>query len=894
MSTEIDSLQIEITAKSQNADAAIEKLIDKLSILEKQLTSISATAAKTSKGVDKATEGTNNTTRKLDGTTTAVVRTSKTIEKATPGLAKYGLALSGLTAIAGGAIAAFKGFNEMVKKLSASTEQYASVMQSINFSNIMAESMPSSIAQLSGLNFDTDTRLLESTGMVSFGVSIKDISQYNATLSTFAKTLGLSEVASVNLSDAFVQLAGDISALTGEDYATIGRKLQDALTGSTDALKDYGIALSDNILQQTAYKYGITEAISSMTSAEKAQIAFLTVMEKTQGMFGSQASSVNSLASMFAQWRANLSDITILLGQSFAPIVAGVLPYLNAFAILLKDVLSSFARLMGFEGIGQPIANISTSVSGVEDAFKGATSAAKKLKTVTLGIDELNINSPQESAGGSVGVGGSSFDLSSQIAEMTSQYNDMVDEVFANAQSKVQAILDRIRGAQKLMGEGFSGAFVADVQGAVNGFDRIEEVWNNIGSDPAFSASVENMKNSAFTAIGSVAGAHSSILWSQIDGAVNGTASGLEEKTPYITSNLTAINDSFATFSDNITSLSGAMSEIGTAFESEGFRDIFSTLTQFATVTTLEPLEKLSGFFTDLSGIVIAPIVENSDELKQALESIFSIASDLISPLESVSDVIAGSSINYEDTWLHKFMEFLKTVAVEDFSTKLNGINIVLSGISSITEYAADGLDDVITTFGRLSDKIEKFWNENIASLFKKENVIKTINGVKEGFAEVFLNTFNIVVELLNKVTRKINESLTFKWDAVNIMGVEVVPAGSVKLANIPEVPKISAIPKFERGGFPRESSLFFAGENGVPEILGTVGGRTAVAGGAEITGIRDAVYQSAQEETALLREQNELLRQLLAKDTSVNIGDRDIARANARGSRSLGYALIT
>jgi hypothetical protein len=79
----------------------------------------------------------------------------------------------------------------------------------------------------------------------------------------------------------------------------------------------------------------------------------------------------------------------------------------------------------------------------------------------------------------------------------------------------------------------------------------------------------------------------------------------------------------------------------------------------------------------------------------------------------------------------------------------------------------------------------------------------------------------------------------------------------------------------YKSGGFlPSSYSLIGAGENGVPEILGTVGGKSAVAGGAEITGIREAVENSSNAEVALLRQQNALLQALLEKETSISVSD--------------------
>lgn len=60
--------------------------------------------------------------------------------------------------------------------------------------------------------------------------------------------------------------------------------------------------------------------------------------------------------------------------------------------------------------------------------------------------------------------------------------------------------------------------------------------------------------------------------------------------------------------------------------------------------------------------------------------------------------------------------------------------------------------------------------------------------------------------------------------------------------------------------------------------MLGTVGGKTAVAGGAEITGIRDAIYSTSQQELQMLREQNQLLRGILEKE--YGISQNDIGKA--------------
>lgn len=73
-------------------------------------------------------------------------------------------------------------------------------------------------------------------------------------------------------------------------------------------------------------------------------------------------------------------------------------------------------------------------------------------------------------------------------------------------------------------------------------------------------------------------------------------------------------------------------------------------------------------------------------------------------------------------------------------------------------------------------------------------------------------------------------------------------------------------------GGFPTTGQMFIARESG-PEMVGTMGGRTAVANNDQIvSGVASGVASANAEQNALLRRQNELLTQLLNKKFSAEI----------------------
>ena len=171
--------------------------------------------------------------------------------------------------------------------------------------------------------------------------------------------------------------------------------------------------------------------------------------------------------------------------------------------------------------------------------------------------------------------------------------------------------------------------------------------------------------------------------------------------------------------------------------------------------------------------------------------------------------------------------------------------------ISSIT-VALAGLLAYIT--GTFKGAWTKAW-EGIKFIFK---------GAWNGIATILEGVVNGIIDGINNFTSGIRSGIS---------GLAKLAGKDVQINAIGHI----SIPTFERGGLVPNAnsySLFAAGENGIPEILGTVGGKTAVAGGAEITGIKDAIYKTATEEVTLLRQQNQLLQGILQKEFGVSKSD--------------------
>lgn len=177
---------------------------------------------------------------------------------------------------------------------------------------------------------------------------------------------------------------------------------------------------------------------------------------------------------------------------------------------------------------------------------------------------------------------------------------------------------------------------------------------------------------------------------------------------------------------------------------------------------------------------------------------------------------------------------------------------------------------------------IGDWWKEDVEKWFKLETWTDMMKKVPDAFKETFKGAVNAAVAQLNRLIDWLNDKLNFSFDGLEILGEEVIPAFSVQLFTIPH------IPEFATGGFP-EDGLFMANHG---ELVGKfANGRTAVANNEQIIdGIQRGVEYANLEQNALLKEQNELLRALLEKDTVIQMDTREVGRTMDKSYRRRGY----
>ena len=294
----------------------------------------------------------------------------------------------------------------------------------------------------------------------------------------------------------------------------------------------------------------------------------------------------------------------------------------------------------------------------------------------------------------------------------------------------------------------------------------------------------------------------------------------------------------------------------------------------------------LSNMLSSLYNNVLAPL---GNLMIKMLTPALLVVSDLLSMLttsiiiplaETLGSVFLTSleSVNSVfDLWIGRLTPIIETMQFLWQSVMIPIAEYLWTGFKPKFETAFQVIGEVITNLGKSLEGLIKF----VTGIFTGD-WRRAWDGVKDIFKGIFNNIVTIAESVINKIVNGINHFISGFNGLVdkvgNVIGIDI------KLPTIKNV----QLSRFETGGYPTSASLFWAGENGVPEILGTVGGKTAVAGGAEITGIRDAVYDVGNSETTLLRMAVSLLETIAAKDTATYIDGRELVNAyDERKSRN-------
>lgn len=186
--------------------------------------------------------------------------------------------------------------------------------------------------------------------------------------------------------------------------------------------------------------------------------------------------------------------------------------------------------------------------------------------------------------------------------------------------------------------------------------------------------------------------------------------------------------------------------------------------------------------------------------------------------------------------------------------------------------------------FGNIKSDIQDSWSALSESAADKWNGIKnTITGS----IEAAKNTIKTIID-------DIKGFFNFEWSLPDLKLPHIVVGSYIDVPVLGKIPDPTQlrVDWYASGGFPNSGELFWARENGIPEMVGTMNGRTAVANNDQIV---EGIAVGVSNANAVLAETiisaaMQIVGAVNSMDQSVYIDSQKITQSQNRHSMAMGY----
>ncbi len=295
-------------------------------------------------------------------------------------------------------------------------------------------------------------------------------------------------------------------------------------------------------------------------------------------------------------------------------------------------------------------------------------------------------------------------------------------------------------------------------------------------------------------------------------------------------------------YQDNRDDIKKSLSNVTQKIYDSANDEVFKNIKSMPNVTKMsqswakerveELKEKFNYVYSGISSITESNGIKLNDKAEKAFLKSFKESSG------AVADVIEGFAYD-------QFRDYNELMETEiDPKLKESGKKsgkAIGNGIKDADPYLSKQLEGMKSNVGSLSTSIKDFnfylnGKNDVSGEFAK-GILDGSNSVKQSIDEMLTGLALKIEQKSPELREKIHQLLSISGSSSSPIVQIGVMAGMTGL---------NAIPGYASGGFPTSGQLFYARENGIPEMVGKIGNQTAVANNNQIEkGIADAVYKA-------------------------------------------------
>lgn len=184
-------------------------------------------------------------------------------------------------------------------------------------------------------NMSLSVKQFATNALNSYGLAESTALQMAGTFGAMATSMGLSQQQSAKMSVALTALAADMASFYNVSTEVAQNSLQGIFTGETEALKKFGIVMTQTNLEQFAADQG--KVYSKMSEAEKVMTRYAFVMEATKDAQGDFGRTSDGTANSLRVFQESLKELGAAFGEQLLPVIT---PIVQALTAMIQKIAS--------------------------------------------------------------------------------------------------------------------------------------------------------------------------------------------------------------------------------------------------------------------------------------------------------------------------------------------------------------------------------------------------------------------------------------------------------------------------------------------------------------------------------------------------------------------------
>lgn len=622
-------------------------------------------------------------------------------------------------------------------------------------------------------NMRSEMDALADSAIKNLGMSRLMAYQTGSTFMSMGKSMIANSEDAKNMALSLTKLTANMASFfnVSQDLASIA--LKSIYTGETETLKQYGVVMTEVNLKQFAQEQGIRKSYAAMTQSEKVMLRYQYVMNQLSyigdDFIDTQDSWANQTRILSEQWK----ELLTILGSGLITVLTPVVKGLNMIVSALINVGNTISNILS-SVFGIQMQQMSATAASADDVAGGyadaadsmgdyadaTKKAAKAAKGALAPFDDLNVLQKDTSSGSGSGSGGSSG-MQIQPVDPSAQ-TSAIDQI----QNKYKKFFDYINKLKDNFVKGFQSSWnKLDVSSQFENIRKSAESIKNtladIFTDRFVLASVDNFVQTVATSLGSMAASVTSIGATIAENFVGGMAIFLENNSWDIKGYIQKMFDVSADITALATDGLEAFSNVFSVFGDENGQQITANLIQIFADAFMMITGNAAEFSRDVIDCIVTPFVENQDALKDALDGLLGVISDLTTTISDGVQHVTDKITELYDEHIHPFIENVKNgmselIAkfLEFWNTYVQPIleNLALMFEDTYENHLKPVFDNIIEIIGIVIDILNYLWTDILQPIIEWiiENVLPVILPIIENLSQNIKDSVDFILDLIN------------------------------------------------------------------------------------------------------------------------------------------------